>query len=123
MKVWPVDLEIERSAAFASVSTARSSAARALHGAQPDSMLEASAWSTAACRDCLRLMLAAGQVRPAQGRWSARLKALRQLIESHARAGVGLAAKVQGGDRAAGWHLLAVLADLQYWLSVLAVPA
>lgn len=108
MQNWPPGLEADRLLAAASVATARAVAL------SPSGVHRAAA----AFYDCLWLVERCRQHRPASGRWSRRLVALRDQIEQYAQQGLLYVAAVRadGADRAALAGIVEMLAALALFL-------
>ena len=110
MQRWPLELETDRIVALASVAVARSIPA----GPVAPSRAAAAFW------DARRLcQVAAAHKRPAGGRWSRRLVALREQIDQAAETGLGYvdALRADPGNRAAAAGVVEMLAMIQFLLT------
>lgn len=118
MQTWPASLELDRIGCLSAVAVARSYTLLASASGDPDSIRNANARSRVAFRDCQRLCLSAGAFRPASGRWSSRLRAVVDLIDQSAGAGVDLLGCPRCGSMSSAslLELSGLLADLQFYL-------
>ena len=121
MQTWPATLDNDRIEALSAVDLARVHVSSAT--GDDRRAHEAGVRARVACRLCLRMLAAASTGWPEGRRLSGRMRALCELIEQHAQAGIVLSDATRGGAaedrRLVLVDLLAVLADLGFYLDVL----
>lgn len=123
MQTWPAELEQSRLIALAAVGAARVFVQRAIAADTERSARDAAARLIVAGRDCQRMLAAATRYKMPSGRWSARLVALRGLIDDRAAGCVRMGDALRVADGAGRVdHLRAAMtitADAQFFIECL----